>query len=606
MKELQSSRSYPVDPVKLRESLPDSPGVYIFRDAVLNPVYVGKAKNIKKRVLSYLRREKDLTAKTVLMMSRAVWVDIVITESENEAFLLESTLIRRYMPRYNVILRDDKRYPSLRLNPSEPFPALRIVRKIKKDGAVYFGPFSSVHSMRETMRLTERIFMLRTCRGNKPPVRQRPCINYQMGRCLGPCSVKVDPEDYARAVEQVKLFFEGKNNEIIKSLKYEMIKSSEALDFERASFFRDRIIAVENIAGVQNVVFFGGENIDIAGMSGKGQFTSVALLTVRNGAVTGCRNYDLDGGENTASSEIMEAFISQYYMREEYVPPVILLSHGIENTESFEQWLSRSGRVKVICPVRGKKRKLVEMAVDNAVQLVEKRISGRDSGLTESMKDVLGLPMEPYSIEGLDISNLSGAQPTGSAVSFVNGKPHKEGYRSFRLKTVEGIDDYAMMKEIVARRLGGESLPDMFLVDGGSGHLNAVLSVTAAYDKAPFVISIAKADAEKGETADKIYIQGRIEPVPLPEDSPVLHMLMRIRDEAHRRAVGHHRTIRRRNIKKSALDEISGIGAVRKKALLSKFGSVENIKNRSREEISMVSGMTVRLAEEVLATLNGI
>ena len=606
MKELQSSLSYPVDLKKLKESLPGSPGIYIFRDKDLKPIYVGKAKNIRKRVLSYMRSEKALAVRTSLMMSKALWVDIVITDSENEAFLLESTLIRRYMPRYNVILRDDKRYPSLRLDSSEAFPGLRIVRKIKKDGAVYFGPFSSVQSMRETMRFIEKVFMLRTCKGDKPPVRQRPCINYQMGRCLGPCAVDVSPEDYSCAVEQVRLFFEGKNREIIKNLESEMKKSVETLDFEQASLFRDRIIAIENVVGKQHVLSSSGENIDAAGMFRKDRFTSVSLLTVRNGAVTGCRNYDLDGGENAAPSEIMEAFISQYYAGEEYVPPEILISDGIENTKSLEQWLSPSGKVRVIRPGRGKKRKLVEMAVSNAEQLVGKRISEGYFGLPKLMKDVLGLPVEPYYVEGLDISNLSGDKAVGSVVSFVNGKPHKEGYRSFRLKSVDGIDDYAMMKEIAGRRMTCEPLPDLFIVDGGYGHLNAVLSVTDGYENAPFIISIAKADSERGETADKIYIQGSARPVILPDGSPVLHAIMRIRDEAHRRAVSHHRTVRQKNIRKSVLDEVRGIGAVRKKALLKKFGSVKNIKNSSPAEIASVSGMTARLAEEVFARLNGI
>jgi len=603
MNELQSSLSYPVDLKKLKESLPGSPGVYFFRDKDLKPIYVGKAKNIRKRVLSYLRRDKDLAVRTALMMSKALWVDIVITDSENEAFLLESTLIRRYMPRYNVILRDDKRYPSLRLDQSEEFPGLRIVRKIKKDGAIYFGPFSSAQSMRETMRFIEKVFMLRTCKGSKPPVRQRPCINYQMGRCLGPCAVDVSSKDYACVVEQVRFFFEGKNKEIVRSLEAAMKKSAEALDFERASLFRDRIIAIENVVGQQHVVSSGEENIDVAGMFRKDNFTSVALLTVRNGAVAGCRNYDLDGGEDVVTSEIMEAFISQYYVGEEYVPPVILTSDKIKNIESFEQWLSPSGKVRVVCPGRGKKRRLVEMAVSNAEQLVEKRISEGRSGLLESMKDALGLPVEPYYIEGLDISNLSGKNAVGSVVSFVNGKPHKNGYRSFSLKSVDGIDDYAMMKEMVSRRLTCEPLPDLFIVDGGYGHLNAVLSVADGCKNAPFIISIAKADTERAEIADKIYVKGSARPIILPEDSPVLHMLMRIRDEAHRRAVGHHRTVRQKNIRRSVLDEVRGIGAGRKKALLSKFGSVENIKNSSFAEIVSVPGMTIRLAEEVLVRL---
>ena len=595
---------YELEPSTLRRMLPEGPGVYLFKDASGRVVYVGKAKSLSKRVLSYFKPLNDLPAKTAHLMRKAVGLDTIITSTENEAFILESTLIRKWMPRYNVVLRDDKRYPSLRLDVAEPFPRLAVVRKVKKDGALYFGPFSSAGAVRSTLKLIDRVFLLRKCRGRGLPERTRPCLNYQMGRCLGACARDVSEKEYRNVVSQVRMFLEGRNRELLAQLRREMTAASELLDFEKAAAVRDQIAAVEKTVERQHVVTPNGEDFDVIGVAQEEGANQVVLLSVRKGAVTGSRDYLLRDGDSR-SSEVLEAFIKQYYHREMHIPPLILISEPVEDRVPIMEWLGAlcGRRVEIRRPARGEKRRLVTMAVENARHLLAGRPEREKVDLVIRVKRALKLTRTPRHIEGMDISNIQGDMAVGTVVSFIDGTPHKDGYRNFKIKVVEGIDDYAMMAELVSRRLGREPLPDLFLVDGGKGHLSAVGAVLAGYPGArvPEVRSIAKPDEHRGETHDKLYVPGRKNPVSLGADDPVLLLMMRIRDEAHRRAVSYHRRLRSKRIRESDLDLIPGIGAARKRRLLSHFKDINAVAAADSEALTRVPGISRPLARAIVA-----
>ncbi|HDR16095.1 MAG TPA: excinuclease ABC subunit UvrC [Desulfobacteraceae bacterium] len=597
-----------LDPENLRFSLPSNPGVYLFKDSTGGVIYVGKAKNLKKRVMSYFRPPADLPDKTSHMMSRAASLDTIITSTEQEAFILEGTLIKKYMPRYNVILRDDKRYPVLRLDVQEPFPRLTVVRKIRKDGALYFGPFSSAGSMRSTLKVVERLFPLRKCKGRGLPKRSRPCLNYQMGRCLGVCVHPVDPAEYCKIVQQVRLFLESRNRELTAQLQGEMLEASARLDFEKAAALRDQIAGVERVVERQHVVLPRIRDLDAVGFSTDGDNVRAAVLYIRNGAVVGSRKFVLDAA-GSETGEVIEAFLTQHYALQPVIPGEILISDPLEDQSSIEEWFTGlTGRkIRVHQPLRGEKRRIVQMAVENAGRGPAGSSGPDRRKLMEMVMRVFGLQSPPRRIEGLDISNIQGQKAVGSVVSFIDGLPHRAGYRNFQIETVDDIDDYRMMQELISRRLVHDPLPDLFLVDGGKGHLSAVIPVldSLQHGAAPAVAAIAKAERAQGETADKLYIRGRKNPIRLGRNDPVLMLMMRIRDEAHRRAVGYHRSLRAKSIKGSVLDGIEGVGSVRRKALLEHFKSIEEMAGADVEEISRVPGVPPAVARRVVDFFRG-
>jgi len=596
-----------MEPAALRQNLPGSPGVYMFKDSSHKIIYIGKAKNLKKRVLSYFKKPSDLTYKTGLLMSRAKNLDYLITSTENEAFILENSLIKKHMPRYNIILRDDKQYPSIRLSIKDKYPRLNIVRRIKKDGAVYFGPFSSAYSVRNTLKLIEKIFRLRKCKGPGLPKRSRPCLNFQLGRCLGPCTKNIPESDYGEIVNQVRLFLEGRNTELLKQLKKEMKAFSDQLNFEEAANIRDQINAVKKTIERQHVVSPGLEDQDIIGIAKqKGRFQLV-LLFVRKGYLLGSRDFRFkDEGES--SSEIIEAFIKQHYQKETFIPKRILISRPVNELKSISQWLSGAAGEKITIhhPVRGEKLRYIRMAVSNAEDLLSRKEVKEQEDLIELTKSALRLTKFPRNIEGLDISNIQGQMAVGTIVSFKDGLPFKSGYRNYKIKNIDQIDDYGMMCELARRRLSKDNLPDLFLVDGGKGHLQAVKKVMDEFlDKdLPEIAAIAKADDNHPDSADKIYIFGRKNPISLRKDHPVLFFLMRIRDESHRRAIGYHRKLRSKGLIKSRLDIIPGIGPKRKKRLLQHFGDIRAISRATTEDLMLVSGISPGLAEEIFRTLS--
>jgi excinuclease ABC subunit C len=589
-----------LDVEPLRSRLPDGPGVYLFKESSGAVIYVGKAKSLKKRVLSYYRQTGEPARKTSLMMHRARSLEYILTATEKEAFILESNLIKKHLPRYNIILRDDKQYPWLRLAAEEDYPNLTIVRKPRKDGALYFGPFSSAGSVRSTMKLIDRLFDLRKCRTRTLRSRPRPCLNFQLGRCLGPCSEKIPSSTYKEVVEQVRLFLEGRNVTLLKFLRKNMEDAAQRLDFERAAKIRDQIKAVEKTIEKQNVVAPKMGDRDVIGLAGRNGAFLVALLMVRDGRLTGSREFFLKSQDGSAR-EVLEAFLKQHYPNEPFVPKHILISEAVDDLEAIAGWIADAAGKRVIIekPLRGEKHRLVKMAVANAENLLKNRFETRGEDLIRSAQSALLLDQPPRRMEGIDISNISGEMAVGALVTFVDGLPHKEGYRSYRIKEAAGMDDYAMMAELVKRRLSTGLPPDLFVVDGGKGHLQTVKKVVdrLCTENPPGLAAIAKGK-EAGET-DKIFIPNRKNPLPLKQGHPVLLLLMRIRDEAHRRALGHHRKLRAKGLTLSDLDRIPGVGPRRKRLLIQHFGSLEAIAGAEEAELGEVPGISASLAGEI-------
>ena len=597
-----ASPQYDLNPASLQRILPEAPGVYFFKGASGRIIYVGKAKSLKKRVLSYFRPGSDLPYKTALMMKQARGIDFILTSTEKEALILEDNLVKKHLPRYNIILRDDKRYPCLRLDITQPYPRLEIARRIKKDGAIYFGPFSSAQAVRSTLKVIDRVFQLRKCKSKRLPKRTRPCLNYQLDRCLGVCVNRVPEQKYREIVQQVRLFLEGRNRELIRQLQRHMTEAAERMEFERAARIRDRIHAIERTLERQHVVSPLMEDQDVIGLTVRDRFCVVVVMSVRNGYLVSSRDYSLrTRGEEP--EEVMEAFIKQYYSKEGFVPREILLSEPLEDETSIEEWLSEisGARVRIKTPKKGEKRRLVEMALANAENALRLKEAKGETDILEKVSAALGLPNVPRYIEAMDISNLHGDLAVGTIVAFVDGRPEKSAYRNYRIRTVEGIDDYAMMAEMAQRRMEKGNLPDMFLIDGGRGHLNAVKAVLDRYSGAerPTAISLAKADYRKGETADKIYLEDVEEPIVMAPHDPVLLFLMKIRDEVHRRAIGYHRKLRKKGVTESILLEVPGIGKKRAQKLLQQFPSIEHIKRASIEDLTQTGRLGPRVAKRV-------
>lgn len=595
-----------LDPYLLRHTLPKEPGIYLFKDSSGQILYVGKAKDIRKRVLSYFKNLIDLPVKTGIMLRQARSLDYIITATENEAFILESNFIKKNLPRYNVILRDDKQYPLLRLGINDRYPTLTIVRKIKKDGALYFGPFSSAGSVRSTVKIIDRIFRIRKCRSQTLPKRSRPCLNFQLDRCLGPCANDLEPGKYNEMADQVKLFLEGRNRELLSQLNKEMKQASEALDYERAAKIRDQIFAVEKTIERQIVVSPGMYDRDIIGLARRGEVFQLVILFVRKGYLQGSGNY-LIRDKGDSPSEIMEAFLKQYYARGIFIPRQILISEPVEDIPFIRSWLSDLAGVgiSIQCPARGEKMNLVRMALSNAERLLDGEMQNRSLSLMEDVKKFLRLNKIPRIIECFDISNFQGDMPVGSIVSFLDGLPQKSGYRNYRIRDFNNIDDYGMMSQLVKRRLGHPDLPDLFLIDGGKGHLNAVLKAMADFKcgEIPEVVAIAKADPREKGQVEKLFLPNRKNALILNKDNPVLFLLMRIRDEAHRRAVSYHRKLRTRNLVESSLDLVPGVGKKRKEMLLLHYGDISGVATAKPEELARLAGIGIDLAKKIIAHL---
>jgi excinuclease ABC subunit C len=596
------------------DRLTTHPGVYLFKDKKGTILYVGKAGNIKHRVSSYFQKPTGKDLKTLMMLEKVTDIDIIVTDTEKEAFILENNLIKVHHPRYNVKLRDDKNYPCLRLSIGEEFPTLTIVRRIKKDGSLYFGPYPSATSLRETLRLIRRLFPIRTCLNTKFSGRLRPCINYEMDRCAGPCCGKIDRDQYREMVHQVRMFLEGKNKDLVESLKKKMGEESEQLHFEKAAKIRDQIEYIEHVIEKQKIVSSDFVDQDVIGFHRQDRTFVIYPLFIRGGKLLGGKGF-IFPFIGLPEEEILSSFLHQYYREGKFIPEQILIPEAIPEQDLVERWLTdlKGKRVRIFVPMKGDKRHLLEMARENAEQylLGKDGLEKEEGRLLEVLKEKLHLKKIPRRIEAFDISNLQGENAVGSMVFFDGGKPDKERYRHFKIKTIEGVDDYGMMYEVLLRRyqkaVEENDLPNLVLLDGGRGQLNVAQEVFKEVKiKEVDLISLTKGRTVEGsrlsrlrKTEEKVFHPQYKEPILLERHSPILHLLDRIRDEAHRFAITYHKKVRARETIKSELGEIPGIGRVRQKELLKFFGSVEKIKEATEEKLAKVPKMNRKSAQIV-------
>jgi excinuclease ABC subunit C len=607
------------------KALPARPGVYIFKNARGSIIYVGKAQSLRNRVRSYFGSTHAWMAKTRSLVDQIDDIEFILTASPQEALLLEATLIKQHQPFFNVRLKDDKHYPYLKIDLQEDWPRVQITRRIASDGARYFGPFASAGSVRRTLDLTKKLFPWRSCTkeitGNDP----RPCLEYYIHRCIGPCASLCTKEEYDTVIQQTTMFLEGRTDEITRQLRREMQEASAKLEYERAGRLRDQIKSIDRTTERQVMEVRDRRDMDVFGLAREAQEAYVQVFFVRKGLMTGRDTFELDGTADETDAEILRSFVEQFYESAPYVPARVLLPAEIDDRDLIEQWLTerRGKNAHVQKPVRGEKRMLVDRAVTNAREQLQqaraKWMADRDKKeeALGQLQDELELPALPRRIECYDISTIQGTSAVGSMVVFEDGNPKKAEYRRFRIKNVDGQNDFAMMQEVLKRRFwryrrqsqeeganeGKEydesfgSLPDFVIVDGGKGQ------VSAAHD-AMRNLGIGQIPlAGLAKRFEELFVVGVSEPVVLDRTSQALYLVQRIRDEAHRFAITYHRGVRAKTGMKSALDEVPGVGPKRKKALLRKFGSLKAIREATAEEIAETPGFTQKVAEKVLAAL---
>jgi excinuclease ABC subunit C len=530
-------------------------------------------------------------------------VEFLLTANELEALILESNLIKQRRPRYNIVLRDDKHYPFIRLNLKDPFPALQVSRRIKNDGALYFGPYVPAGTMWDVLALVNRTFPLRTCRSIAG---RSLCLEYHMGRCLGPCEGLVTREEYAEIVQKVRLVLEGKDQEVIQQLERQMRDAADRQEYERAAKLRDRISSLRHATENQRVISARGEDQDIFGLAQEGSEVQIQILVVRGGKLIGRDSFAFDGVSSGGAAEVLNSLIAQYYLGARHIPKTILTSHLPPEADLLATMLSSRARRQVVIrvPERGPKAHLVEMAVGNAQAILAQSLtsSAAREGAMEEVREALGLPRPPRRIECTDISNISGVLAVGSLVTFVDGQPSRRDYKRFRIQTVAGADDYAMQREVLARRFAKRDwlLPDLLLIDGGRGQLN--IGVLAAKEAGLTDLPLASLAKEE----ELVFRPGRAEPIKLPDGSRGKHLLQQARDETHRFALAYHRNLRGKSGLRSVLDEVPGIGATRKRILLQRFGSLKRLRVASVEELRSVGGLPPRVAEAVHRLLGSV
>jgi excinuclease ABC subunit C len=606
------------------KNLPSSPGVYMMRDVGGRVIYVGKAVNLRNRVRSYLTRSAQENTKVRRLVAETVDIEFVVTDSELEALILEANLIKTHRPRFNVRLRDDKRYPYIRVSWDEAFPRVLITRRIERDGGRYFGPYTSSAAVHQTLDMLRRSFPYLTCSRSITGQDERACLYYDLKLCLGPCIGAVTEAEYRHMIGGLISFLEGRSEMVIQDLEARMQEASERLDFERAAVLRDQLEAAKRVVERQKVVTAAGSDQDVIAFARDDGNACVQVFFVRGGKLLGREYFMLEGAETEDDQAVMAAFLKHFYEEAAYVPPEVIVPEKMVEALVIEGWLrcKRGAKVTLQVPRRGRKRDLVRMATENAVQMLstvraqwEADAVRQEQGLAE-LQEALELPSRPGRIEGYDISNTQGTEPTASMVVFVQGVPRKSDYRRFVIRDVTGPDDYASMREVLTRRFrrwqsttAGEAqgargskawalLPDLLVVDGGKGQLNVALDILEEFDlrdKVP-VASLAKQEEE-------VFVPGRSKSIRLPQGSQGLFLLQRVRDEAHRFAIAHHRSRRRRAGLASELDSIPGVGPVRRRALLKAFGSLDRIRMASEDELVAVPGISRAVAETIKENL---
>ncbi|WNG25267.1 excinuclease ABC subunit UvrC [Cystobacter fuscus] len=601
------------------EALPTEPGVYLMKDRRGEVIYVGKAINLRNRVRSYFTRTGDARAFVSLLDKFLGDLETVIVHNEKEALLLENELIKKHKPRFNVLLKDDKQYISLRLDRKQSYPRLEVVRRYEKDGARYFGPYSSASAIRETLRVINRFFHLRTCTDHVLANRKRPCLLHQIGRCPAPCVYPVPEDEYRKSVDEVMLFLEGKAGELVDGLRARMKQASAELKFEEAARIRDQLRAIERSLERQKVATTDFKDQDVFSFHREGDRLLVYVLYVRQGRLNGGQAFPL-GSQEFPDEELLPSFVNLYYDQGNFVPEEVLLPLDVEEREGLEALLTerKGDRVRVMVPKRGEKRDLVEMAQKNAEQaaLERRRTKDETENVLRRLQDRLGLRRLPRRMECFDISHFQGASIVASQVAATDGEIDKSRYRRYRIKTLEKQDDFASMHEVITRRLKRgreeEDLPDLLVIDGGKGQLASALA--AAKDlgvEGVDIISLAKSrdlevhdrDEESAQSPERVFLPHRKDPIVLRQNSAELYLLTRLRDEAHRFAITFQQKSMRRGNFRSALDDIPGVGATRKKLLLRHFGSLKRVRESTIEELAEVLGPTV--AERAHAALHG-
>ena len=589
--------------------VPTDSGCYLMRDIHDKIVYVGKAKNLRARVRSYLT-EQDSRYSVKFLMRRVKKIDFLVTATEKEALLLENSLIKQHRPRYNVRLKDDKTYVSLRLNVQHDFPRITVVHRYKKDGAKYFGPFSSAQAVRETVRQIHRVFRLRTCTDSVLHNRTRPCLYYQMKQCDAPCVGYIQRDEYHTIVEQVGMALEGRSADLEKLLQRQIHDHAQNLEFEKAAELRDRLYALQKTLERQRTVAVpGAEDRDVFGYFNQDRFTEIQVLFFRGGKMLGGRSFSFKHREMPLD-EVLGSFILQYYSEAPTVPREILLPLPLEEAGILSEILSeqRGARVTVVAPRRGEKTALVDMANQNAQRSFEEKSLKEQAHLDvlQEMKSALALRRIPNRIECFDISTIQGNKTVASMVVFEGGEAAKSRYRRYAMKNVEGQDDFASMREVVCRRfkraIEEDDLPDLVLIDGGKGQLGVATTVFKDLGIEDLdAIGIAKSRVQEGgdHSPERFFVPGRGNAVVLPQHSPVVLLLARIRDEAHRFAITYHRARRSKSTLRTALTDIPGIGPARARRLLNQFGSIVRIREANEADIASIAGFNATLAKAV-------
>ncbi|MDR5683716.1 MAG: excinuclease ABC subunit UvrC [Armatimonadota bacterium] len=606
---------------KLR-ALPPRPGVYLLRDAAGRVIYVGKASSLRRRVRAYFQDPMTVESpRTRHLMGRIFDFDVVACANEVEALILETNLIKQHRPRYNVRMADDKAYPYLKLT-NEAYPRIVMTRRIARDGAKYFGPYP-YHEPKlvgRTIRTLRKLFKLRTCHIEIDRTLPRPCLDYAIGQCSAPCVAwGATPEQYAEQVRQVALFLEGRQEDLVASLRRQMEDAAAAMEYERAAVLRDQIRAIEAIRERQRISGTGLEDRDVVGVYAEGDDACAQVFFVRDGRLSGREHFFLTGAQGHSTAEVVRNFLEQYYEFATAIPREVLIPEPVADRDVIADWLSqrRGGRVAVTVPQRGDKRRLVEMARENARLALEQeraRLVGREGAAVRALQQVLELDEPPFRIECYDVSNLQRGEAVAAMITFEGGRPKKDAYRRFGIKWTEGPDDVGMLRETLRRRFvrareeqdrldrdepirpKWSVLPDLLVIDGGRAQLAAAQEVLFEFNLPIPAVALAKRE-------ELLFRTGRQEPLSLGKDSAALHLLQRIRDEAHRFANAYHQRLRGRRIVYSVLDEIPGIGEKRKRELIRRFGSVRRIRESTEADVAEVVGPKV--ARKVMAFLRG-
>ena len=577
--------------------LPTTPGVYLWRDKYQRIIYVGKAINLRNRVRSYVQQDVNRSVKVTAMMRRAWDVETIQTKTEMEALILEATLIKEHHPKYNIMLRDDKTYPYVKITVQEDFPRLFMTRRLERDGAKYFGPFTDVTAVNHVLRILRSYYPLRTCKSMKV---ERPCLQYHMHYCEGPCMNYVTVEAYRKYIDDIVALFEGKQVQVIQEITSKMEQASEDLEFELAAKYRDDLLSIQKVQEKQRMVTQRGD-MDVLGMAIDGPMACIQLFFIRSGRLLGRENYFVQH-EGDGPELVMTEFIKQYYGGSTFIPKELLLPMDSVDRELFSEWFTsmKGQQVDVFVPQRGYKKDLIKMAEENALNFLAERrrqwqyTIDKSGGAVKKLAEVLDLPRLPERMECYDISHMQGAETVASMVVFEGGKPAKREYRRFKLKTVQGKpDDFASMAEIMERRYGNEKdwpMPDLIIIDGGKGQLNAALPVIRAMGVTDVpVISLAK-------RIEEVFVEGESESIILEHHTPELQLLQQIRDEAHRFAITYHRRLRGKRNLESVLDHVEGIGPKRRKALYKHFGNLDAMRVAELEELESVEGMNKKAA----------